>query len=365
MKKSIFLFVIFIVISLLFINNKKEIKKENEVRGVFISYIELNEMIKDKDKTTSKNNIKKCLKNIKSNYFNTIFLQVRSHNDSIYKSKLYETSDNIILNDNTYYDVLNYFIKESKKYNIDLYIWINPFRLGKKYINNSYKYGDYYYYNPANKETNKIIINGIKELIDYYKFKGIIFDDYFYVSDDIDKEEYSKINNTSLKEFHLNNITNFIKDVHDNIKSKNKDILFGISPSGNIDNLYNKDYVDIKKLTSSNKYLDFVMPQVYYGFYNKNMPFLQTIKRWDNISNIKIIYALSFYKVGNIDNYSLTGSNEWIDNNNIIQRELILTRNTKNYIGFSIYRYDNLFNKDYFNTNTIIELNNLKKTLKK
>ena len=102
------------------------------------------------------------------------------------------------------------------------------------------------------------------------------------------------------------------------------------------------------------------MPQVYYGFYNKNMPFLQTIKRWDNIANIKIIYALSFYKVGNIDNYSLTGSNEWIDNNNIIQRELILTRNTKNYIGFSIYRYDNLFNKDYFNTNTIIELNNLK-----
>ena len=45
-------------------------------------------------------------------------------------------------------------------------------------------------------------------------------------------------------------------------------------------------------------------------------------------------------------------------------REVLLSRNLKNYRGFSLFRYDNLFESRYYTNNSIGELNNLKKIIK-
>ena len=365
--------------------NHPVIKEESELRGVFISYMELNTYIKDKTKEETQKNIDTIIKNIKKNNLNTIILQVRSHDDAIYKSSFFKTSDSILLKDNKTYDVLDYFINKCESVNIDLFLWINPYRITSKdkeikneefaynYINTDVikKVDGIYYYNPASDVTINHVIDGIKELIKNYKFKGILFDDYFYPSDDIDEKEYKeylKNNKTiSLKEYHLSIINNFIKKVHEEVKKLDENILFGISPDGNIENNYNKNYADVKLWCSELDYIDFIMPQLYYGFNNENKPFKRTAEDWSKIvtnKNIKLYFALAFYKVGTIDNYAGSGSNEWLENDDIIKKQIIISRNINNYEGFSLFRYDNLFNKELFTKTTDKELDNLKNTLK-
>ena len=60
-----------------------------EMKGVFVSYIDIGRYIKINDINTSKNNIKKMINNISEMGLNTIILQVRSFSDAIYYSDIY------------------------------------------------------------------------------------------------------------------------------------------------------------------------------------------------------------------------------------------------------------------------------------
>ncbi len=363
----------------LVITNKKE-----EMRAVFISYIELNTYIHNKTKDESIENINNIIKKLKSKKFNTIILQVRSFDDAIYESSNFPVSENIILKDGSYYDVVDYFEKKTRENKLDLYLWINPFRITRKNeeINPksyAYKYketdtvkkiDDIYYYNPSSSYTISHIIDGVLELTKKYNFKGILFDDYFYPSNDIDTnyyEDYIKNNEYITKsEYNLKIINNLISKVYKEIKKINKNILFGISPDGNIQNNYQKNYADVKTWASSKGYVDFLMPQLYYGFYNTTKPYFETMNDWNDMvtnKSIKLYYALAFYKIGKIDNYAKEGQNEWIENSDIIKRQIILARNTNKYNGFSLFRYDNLFNKNYYTENTLKEIENVEKII--
>ena len=390
MKRVMLIFLVFITFSILNINSKtnniKKIKpqssiKQTEMKALFVSYLELNTYIKNQEKEKSQKNIETIVKNTKKNNFNTIILQVRSFDDAIYKTEQFPTSKSIVLEDNTSYDVLNFFIKECKNKKIDLYIWINPFRITREnenLIEDTYAYkmkdtrvvqkvNNAYYYNPSRYETSTHIIEGIKELIKNYQFKGILFDDYFYPNNDIDSEEYQEYLNKnkeiSESEYHLQTINNIIKKVYKSIKKENKSIEFGISPDGNIDNNYDKNYADVKTWCSKNGYIDFIMPQLYYGFFNTTRPYIDTMNNWDDLitnKNIKLYYALAFYKNGQEDDYAKDGKEEWVTNSDIIKKQVILARNTTNYKGFALFRYDSIFNKENYTQNTIKEFNNLK-----
>lgn len=380
MKKIIIL----ILLITLFINIKEDKPKEEELRGVFISYIEINNYIKNNNQELSKQNIKKMIKNIKEEKLNTIILQVRSSSDSIYNSKIFPKSLYLVNNEyEEYFDVLEYFIKESHKNNIKVIAWINPYRVRTtediskitpknpvyKYLNTDIVYiNNGVYLNPSKKETKELIIEGVKEVLEY-DIDGILFDDYFYIDNNIDLkdyEEYIKNNdNITEQQYRLNIVNDLIKDVHKICKDKN--ISFGISPDGNIENNYNKNYADVKTWLSSNEYIDFIMPQIYYGFYNSTKAYINTIKEWESImtnDKINLYIALAFYKVGKEDKYAKTGFDEWQKNDDIIMREVILSRNLKNYKGFTLFRYENIFNTDLYTSNSLKELNNLKKILK-
>ena len=165
MKKVYVLFVIFILLSILIINNKdsnNSEEKQMELRSVFISYIELNDYISGKSYEESVSNIDKIINNIKNYKFNSIILQIRSHNDAIYQTDMFKVSDSIILNDGSNYDVLSYFQDKCNLNNIKLIVWMNPYRIGKEEniskkewigTNNISKVGNLYYYNPASSEV--------------------------------------------------------------------------------------------------------------------------------------------------------------------------------------------------------------------
>ena len=44
-------------------------------------------------------------------------------------------------------------------------------------------------------------------------------------------------------------------------------------------------------------------------------------------------------------------------------RQIVLARNTLNYKGFALYRYEYLFETDYFTDTTLIEKENIKKVI--
>ena len=225
------------------------------------------------------------------------------------------------------------------------------------------------YYNPASNKVESLILDGIEEIIKNYDVDGIHFDDYFYpASLTIDEKEYNKAiednSSLTLQKFRLNTITSLIKKTYDLIKDYDKKILFGISPDGNIDNNYNSNYLDTRLFCSEKGYVDYLMPQVYYGFLNSVKPFEETVKSWNNLitNDIDLIPALAFYKTGNIDSYAKEGVNEWILYNNIIAREVMLSRELSNYSGFALFRYDSIFGNNLTET-SFLEKENLKNIL--
>lgn len=392
MRREFYLILIILLLLLIyiFIPTKEEIKEieVKEKRAVFVSYIELGNYLRGGDVKEIKENINTIVNNASDFGFNMLILQVRSFSDAIYPSSVFPSSKTVVNKegDELPFDILDYFIKICHSKNIELHAWINPYRISNdtntsnisannpayKLLNTDSiqiidKVG--IYYNPASSEVLDLILEGVTEIIKNYDVDGIHFDDYFYPkSDNIDSNQYNKAiktdPNLSLQDFRLDVISSLIKETYDLIKKYDKTILFGISPDGNIDNNYNSNYVDTRLFCTKDGYLDYIMPQVYYGFLNSVKPFEETVKSWNQLitNDIELIPALAFYKTGNVDHYAKEGSNEWILYNNIIAREVLFSRKLSRYNGFAIFRYDSLFNENLTET-SFIEKENLKNIL--
>ncbi len=376
-----------IILNLIFINDSKDLDRtyKDETRSIFISYIELSKYINNNDVINSKKNIKKMINNTEKLGLNTIILQVRSMSDAIYKSNIYPCCSYICGSEDNKlnFDILKYFIKESKKKNIKVIAWINPYRVRSatsnvpitsnnpvyKYIGTDVLYEkNGIYLNPAKNESIDLIVEGVSEIVKNYDVDGILFDDYFYPDLEVDINNYSEYQKENkdkdINSYRLDNVSRMVEKVHKTCKKYNK--TFGVSPDGNMENNYNRHFADVKKWGSSNKYVDYLMPQIYYGFYNETKSFNNVIHEWDDIikcDDVKLMIALAFYKVGSIDKYANSGSEEWILNNDIIKREIILSRNLKHYQGFSLFRYDYLFNSELKTTTTVKEIENIKEIL--
>lgn len=388
MKKNYWIFSAFFICIFIFsFAHTKNVDKEKESilenRGVFISYIEVSKYLKGKDETQGKQEIEKMVSNVKELGFTDILLQVRAFSDAIYPSSIYPWSEIVSGKEGLSpgYDVLEVFLNVAKKYNMKLYAWINPYRIRGdedssdiSSFNPAYQYlntdvvdiDNGIYFNPAREESKKIIVDGVLELVKTYSIDGILFDDYFYPNSTIDLKEYEEYQilhpDISIEEFRLEHVNDLIRRVYK--VCHQYDTVFGISPDGNIENNYQLHYADVKLWGSKKGYVDYLMPQIYYGFYNETKAFTKVLEEWEKIAtNVFLLPVLAFYKVGSVDTFAKSGMNEWISNDDIIMREVILSRNLNQYQGFSLFRYDYLFNKELQTSTTMAEIKNMKKVL--
>jgi len=74
--------------------------------------------------------------------------------------------------------------------------------------------------------------------------------------------------------------------------------------------------------------------------------------------------ALAFYKVGLVDTFAKGGKSEWEVNDNIIMKEILVSRNLKHYKGFVLFRYGYLFDEKLYSITTLMEIENMKKFIK-
>ena len=384
MKRVVFLMII-ILLGALYLNYNDSglddvSSNDDMMKAVFISYIDYSSL-KGKEVMEQKNIINEMVHNVSYFGFDTVILQVRAFSDAIYDSSYYPMSSVVSYDkDGKAFDILSYFISVCDMNNISLYAWVNPYRISNTNdVSKIDKSASYYkwldtsligvfdngiYLNPASSDVKDLIVSGVVEIASNYNVKGILFDDYFYPNDMIDLDSYELYKgNLSLEEYRVFNVNDLLKRCYDSIKELNKDVFFGISPAGNIDDNLSSRYLDIKGILND-KYLDFIIPQLYYGFLNESKPYTKTLEEWSsiNVNNIDLYVALSIYKSGMVDSYAGKGVNEWINNSDIIKRQVISSKGVKNYKGFAVFRYQYIFEM-FDNDNLVKEVSGLREVI--
>lgn len=353
---------------------KEEAKKTIEqsyIKAVWLSYYELSSFTEDNDEAHFKKSISKAFKTLSSKGFNRVTVQVRPFADAFYKSDYFPVSSYCFGQQGSelLYDPLSIMVETAHKYNMSIEAWINPYRVSSKKdfsdlsqdnIALSMKDSEDLivcdtglYFNPACDKVTELIVNGVKEIAGNYAVDSICFDDYFYPSTDksIDKKYYEAYKKSggdlSLDDYRRDNVSKMVSSVYKAIKDMNSTITFGISPAANVESNYNTLYADVQKWATEKGYVDYLCPQIYYGFQNENQPFMSTAKEWIQMTECTLYVALPMYKAGKEDEFAgERGKKEFEENNNIVGRQVTYLSKLDKVKGFYIFSYSSLKDND-------------------
>lgn len=339
----------------------------NEVRGIWLSYLTLDPMIKGKSKAQFTKNLDAAFKKIDAMGLNTVFMHVRPFGDAFYDSAYYPWSSYITGEEGVDpgYDPLEVMCTLARKHGLRIEAWLNPYRVrnsakplskdnpAKKWLDEgndaAIEWDGGVSLNPASADARKLIVNGVKEIVENYDVDGIHFDDYFYptTSMDFDSESYKKSGSSkSQADWRRDNVNKLVREVYAAVKAADPSCLFGISPQGNIDINYNGQFADVEKWVSTTGYVDYIAPQIYFGYNHKTVPYAETLQRWDDMitaPGIDLYIGLAAYKLGIPDPYAGAGENDWVDTKNVLSKMVKTARGADNYSGVILYSYDSLF----------------------
>lgn len=334
-------------------------------KAVWISYIDLAPMLTGKNEEEFENSFSEACKNVSDLGCNTIYVHVRPFGDAIYHSSLYPPSRYMTgrAGEQGDFDPLEIMTETAHQYKLSFHAWINPLRceneqnftayndswLIKQWYDDDNGYvervdGDeHLWLNPAYEDVRKLIADGAAELAEKYDIDGIHYDDYFYPTTDesFDAECFAaQASCDDLQEWRLNNISQMVKEIYSAVKAVDSDVLVGVSPQGNIENNYEYMYADVKKWCREKGYIDYICPQIYFGYNNSVKPYIETLEAWQDIctADVELIAGLAVYKIGEESEFSQTVG--------IISEQIDDAVGGHNYSGAALYNYLSLFESE-------------------
>lgn len=333
----------------------------SEVKGMWISYLDIMEMSSDTE-SAFRSEIAAAYDNCAALGINTVFVHVRSHGDAYYNSDLFPRTKYM----SGSYDPLPIMIEEAHKRSLSFQAWINPLRMNaEKDISRGDGYavydwadtgrmvrvGSYYYLNPGYSEVIDLVARGAAEIVANYDVDGLHIDDYFYPTTDasFDSGAFANSGYGRISDFRIENCDKLVGALYSAVKTANPNALFGVSCQGNMENNYNEMYADIEKWVINDGYLDYIMPQIYFGFENSTLPFAQCVKEWDNLAakgNVPLIVGITAAKLGAEDVWAGAGRNEWLTDSAILRRQVLESLEQLSYGGVCLFRYRLLFAPD-------------------
>ncbi len=293
--------------------------------------------------------------------FNTVIVQLRPNGDSFYPSAYYPPSKYAVgfYGGEFIYDPLTIMIDAAHKYKLSFQAWINPLRCMEStdmsLINVAYGVRDYeqnhlgdyivkwtdnrYYLNPGYEEVRQLIINGATEIVRYYDVDGVHMDDYFYPTQEAAFDNKCYVSQTEYKNrdaFRFANINKLVSGLYSAIKAENEKVLFGISPAGNIG--YTRElYADVNTWLSEEGYVDYIMPQIYWGLQHRTSPFGSIYNSWKRLiktDSVKLIVGMSLSNAQS--GYYGESTAEWNNNRNILAKCLAYAAQQQ-CDGFSLF----------------------------
>ena len=307
---------------------------------------------------------------------NCITVQVRPFADATYESGLFPWSHVVTGTQGQApgFDPLEIFIARAHEKGLAFEAWVNPYRVrlnetrppnvAENSLENTHpewvkQAAGGAYLEPSNPDVQAYICKGVEEIVKNYAVDGIQFDDYFYPfnvnSTDVtlDQAAYQQSGSTlSIGAWRTQNINSLVSSVYKMIKETKPNVVFGISPQGNITNDLNAG-ADVYTWCSQPGYIDYICPQIYWTYDHPTAPFETLAKKWKSLvtaDNVKMYIGLALYKAG-------TDSNGWEKADNIIAQQIQTTRSL-DCDGFMLYSWAYLDNPQ-----TAKEMANVKKLL--
>ena len=343
-----------------------------DYRAMWFSYLEWSGL-NTADEASFTQGVAAVMQNCKALGLNTIIVQVRPFGDAIYPSKYFPWSHLLTGTQGQApsYDPLAIFVQQAHEQGLRIEAWINPYRVKMSEATPSQlaqenaavahphwvkEAAGGLYFDPANSEVRQYICDGVEEVLRAYEVDGVQFDDYFYpVTDEsFDAEEYSaQGNGMSLGDWRRSNVNALVQQVYEMVQrveqETGRSLVFGISPQGNNDNNYNTQYSDVALWLSTPGYVDYVMPQVYWGYDftlqsgSDRFAFENIVSEWMAMPRdvaVQLYFGLGAYRVGAGDESS-TPSQEWQSGSNLAR--MAKTLDEKGAGGYALYRYGSLY----------------------
>lgn len=352
-----------------------------ELNGIWISYLEWEKL--PAEQKAFQVAVDQMLDNCVSWGMNAVFVHAHSHTDAMYPSQILPWSKFVTgtQGKNPGYDPFGYFVQAAHARGLEIHAWFNPYRVtgylmgiddladtspAKQWLTDGTAENDrwvlyqggQYYLNPAVPQVRQLVVDSVKEVAANYDVDGIHFDDYFYPSVDdsdpsawFDKPEYdSSGSSLSIADWRRENVSLLVSEVYAAVKSVNPQLVFGISPQGYLPNLRSNTsmFVDIDRWMSQAGYVDYIMPQLYWGFEAKNLrkepaayAFDWNLNSWINLKNqgnVTLYLGLGMYRAGTnvADNNDVS---EWLRYNDIISRQVTSGRESGQVSGYCYFSY--------------------------
>lgn len=359
-------------------------------RGMWISYLEWASFDTSNAEAFTAS-MATLFDNCKALGVNVVIFQVRPFGDAVYPSELFPWSHLVTgtQGQDPGYDPLALAVEAAHARDISIEAWINPYRVrlndkmptGELAANNpalthegwAIEAESGLYYDPSSPEINQYIVQGVEEIVRNYDIDGVQFDDYFYPTTDaaFDADGYAKYGaGKELATWRRENVSALVKSVHDAVKAIKPDVIFGISPQGNNDNNYNGQYSDVGMWMSTAGYVDYIMPQVYWGYDftlkngSKKYAFENITAEWAAMprdASVRLTFGLGCYRIGAGDSGAQDQA-QWSSGHNLADMVKTMSETT-GVDGFALYRYDSLYHNPSFVDLANAEIDALKSVL--
>ena len=278
------------------------------------------------------------LDSLQSIGINAIVFQVRPTADALYRSE-YEPSSHWLTGKQgapILYDPLEWTIHEAHKRNMEVHVWLNPYRVNlaktdtseicaehvwRKHPDWFWEYNKQWYFDPGLDVTREWICTIVQDIVTRYDIEAIHMDDYFYpypaggkaLPDGATFAKYPR-GFTDIRDWRRNNVNLAIQAIHQTIKECKPDVEFGISPFGvwrnaKVDSTgsattagitnYDDLYADIR-LWIQKGWIDYVLPQLYWEIGKRAADYEVLAHWWANEvrgTNCKLYIGLAPYRL--------------------------------------------------------------------
>ena len=264
---------------------------------------------------------------------NAIIFQVRPTADALYYSELEPVSRWLTGKTGRWgvqmpYDPLAFVLREAHARDMEVHVWINPYRLTLKdyplpeataHILKAcaFQYNNQWYLDPGKEDTQAWICMVVSDIVSRYDIDAIHMDDYFYpypvkghsipdrATYEANPRGFSNIN-----DWRRDNVNTIIRELHTVIHSLKPEVQFGISPFGVYRNdstlgiqagmtNYDDLYADIV-LWMKEGWIDYIVPQLYWEIGRKGVDYA-TLARWwaDNSHGCRLYIGIAPYRLLN------------------------------------------------------------------
>ena len=300
----------------------------------------------------------------------TLILHVRPFADALYQSDFYPWSHLLtgVQGEDPGFDPLECFLEQAHRRKLRVEAWVNPYRIR---LNSQLpagelapehpavlhpewtrKVGEGLWFDPALPQVRQLVTEGVRELVKRYPVDGIQFDDYFYptVSPDFDLESYARYGaGQELAAWRRENVSRLVRQVYEAVKDTNPAVEFGISPQADIEINLNQQYSDVLLWMSSPGYVDYILPQTYWGFgflhpgQGDRFGFRNIVREWMDYpreSGVRLYFGLGAYHIGEGDGCPATAQ-EWCCGHNL--GDMVQYLREQGIPGWAIFRCDSLF----------------------